>query len=365
MSIAFALIFVNCTNAEEAAAAPSGSGDSEPEVPVLPETVKILAIGNSFSADAVEQELYGLFEAVGQKVVIGNMYIGGCPLETHAANAASDAAAYSYRKIVDGVMTKTSSVKLSTALADEDWTFVSVQEGKGFHGFYDTTYEGTTHSMEPDLTNLLNYVRSKCPDARLVYHAPWAAKEGYTGVKFSYYGYDQAKMYEMICGATKEVVAAHPEIGLVMNSMDAIQNVRTSYSATTLPATVGISTIRSAAIRQGACGSKRSWAGALSVMRIVRPRSRKPMRSFVRPRLTRRANILMWLPICSISKSLPAKTGTNRIPCWRSGISVVNERLPTAVVKHGRDRMNSESTDMTTNPVKEVISRPTKRGRVD
>ena len=58
MSIAFALIFVNCTNAEEAAAAPSGSGDSEPEVPVLPETVKILAIGNSFSADAVEQELY-------------------------------------------------------------------------------------------------------------------------------------------------------------------------------------------------------------------------------------------------------------------------------------------------------------------
>ena len=73
MSIAFALIFVNCTNAEEAAAAPSGSGDSEPEVPVLPETVKILAIGNSFSADAVEQELYGLFEAVGQKVVIGNI----------------------------------------------------------------------------------------------------------------------------------------------------------------------------------------------------------------------------------------------------------------------------------------------------
>lgn len=59
MSIAFAFIFVNCTNAEEAAAAPSGSGDSEPEVPVLPETVKILAIGNSFSADAVEQECMG------------------------------------------------------------------------------------------------------------------------------------------------------------------------------------------------------------------------------------------------------------------------------------------------------------------
>ena len=89
MSIAFALILVNCTNAEEAAAAPSGSGDSKPEVPVLPETVKILAIGNSFSADAGRAGVVWALEAVGQKVVIGNMYIGGCPLETHAANAAS------------------------------------------------------------------------------------------------------------------------------------------------------------------------------------------------------------------------------------------------------------------------------------
>ena len=50
----------------------------------LPDVVKILAIGNSFSADAVEQELYGLFAAEGKKVIIGNLYIGGCPLATHA-----------------------------------------------------------------------------------------------------------------------------------------------------------------------------------------------------------------------------------------------------------------------------------------
>ena len=218
-----AWMFANCARAEE----PGTPAPATPEP--LPETVRILAIGNSFSADAVEQELYGLFEAVGQKVIIGNMYIGGSPLATHTANAASDAAAYSYRKIVDGVMKTTSSVKLSTALADEDWTFISVQEGAGYHGFYDTTYNGTTHSMEPDLTNLVDYIRDKCPDARLVYHAPWAAKQGYTGTKFSYYGFDQAKMYEMICTATKEVVAAHPEFSLVMNCMDAVQNARSSY----------------------------------------------------------------------------------------------------------------------------------------
>ncbi len=207
---------------------PTPDPDPEPE-PGLPETIKILAIGNSFSADAVEQELYGLFEAEGQKVIIGNLYIGGCPLEKHAANATSDAAAYSYRKIVNGIMTKVADTKMSDALADEDWTFISVQEGAGYHGYYNATYNDITHSMEPDLTTLLDVVRAKCKNAKLVYHAPWAAKIGYTGVKFSYYGFDQKVMYNMICKATQEVLKAHPEFSLFMNSMDAVQNARTSY----------------------------------------------------------------------------------------------------------------------------------------
>ena len=207
---------------------PEPKPDPKPE-PGLPETIKILAIGNSFSADAVEQELYGLFAAEGQKVIIGDLYIGGCPLDKHAANAGSDAAAYSYRKIVNGTMTKTPDTRMSDALADEDWTFISVQEGAGYHGYYNTTYNGVTHSMEPALTTLIEYVRSKCKNAKLVYHAPWAAKTGYTGTKFSYYGFDQTVMYNMICTATQEVLKAHPEFSLFMNSMDAVQNARTSY----------------------------------------------------------------------------------------------------------------------------------------
>lgn len=43
-----------------------------------PGSIKVLAIGNSFSADAVEQELYGLLVAAGyDDIIIGNMYIGG------------------------------------------------------------------------------------------------------------------------------------------------------------------------------------------------------------------------------------------------------------------------------------------------
>ena len=43
-------------------------------------TVRILAIGNSFSQDAVEQYLHELAEAEGISTIIGNMFIGGCCL---------------------------------------------------------------------------------------------------------------------------------------------------------------------------------------------------------------------------------------------------------------------------------------------
>ena len=69
--------------------------------------IRILAIGNSFSQDAVEQYLYELFDAAGIKVVIGNMYIPGCSLERHYNNSLSDKAEYAYRKIVDGEKTNT------------------------------------------------------------------------------------------------------------------------------------------------------------------------------------------------------------------------------------------------------------------
>lgn len=195
----------------------------------LPEVVKILAVGNSFSEDAVEQELYGLFAGVGKKVIIGNLYIGGCPLSKHADNAASDAPAYSYRKIVDGKLKRTPSTKISTALKDEDWTFISVQEGAGYFGYYNTTYGSTTHSMEPALTNLIKAIQKACPNAKLIYHCSWAAQKGYTGVKFSYYDFDQALMNEMIRDASKDLLKAHPEISIFINSMDAVQNARSSY----------------------------------------------------------------------------------------------------------------------------------------
>ena len=67
------------------------------------EQIKLLAIGNSFSDDAIEHYLYDIAYAAGDTIIIGNMYIGGCSLERHYNNSINNSPNYSYRKIVDGV----------------------------------------------------------------------------------------------------------------------------------------------------------------------------------------------------------------------------------------------------------------------
>src|SRR5690606_23808084 len=84
------------------------------------DTLRVLAIGNSFSQDAVEQYLHELAAAAGKPMVIGNLYIGGAPLSRHWTNVQGDSAAYSYRKITaDGVKNTMEQTSIRTALHDE------------------------------------------------------------------------------------------------------------------------------------------------------------------------------------------------------------------------------------------------------
>lgn len=99
--------------------------------------VRILAIGNSFSEDAVDQYFHEICAAAGKKVVVGDLYIPGCPLERHHLNALADSAAYRFRRIgLDGATITASPVKLGTALASDEWDFVSFQQSSPLSGLY-------------------------------------------------------------------------------------------------------------------------------------------------------------------------------------------------------------------------------------
>lgn len=66
------------------------------------DTLRVLAIGNSFSEDAVEQYLWDLGKEAGVTFVIGNAYRGGWSLIGHWNDARSLAVNTEYRKVTDG-----------------------------------------------------------------------------------------------------------------------------------------------------------------------------------------------------------------------------------------------------------------------
>lgn len=183
--------------------------------------IKILAIGNSFSDDALEHYLYGLAKAGGYRVIIGNLYIGGAPLDLHVKNALEDKDVYEYRKVnVDGSKQKLPKMSISKALADENWNYISFQQASPKSGVFETY-------VEP-LPTLFKYVkeRAKNPNVKYVWHQTWAYAQNSTHNGFVTYNKDQIRMYNAIAEASSKVKNLVP-INMVVPAGTAIQNART------------------------------------------------------------------------------------------------------------------------------------------
>ena len=184
--------------------------------------IKILAIGNSFSQDALESYLFGLVEAENKQVIIGNLYIGGASLDLHWNNAKDDKATYQYRKIdTNGVKTNTPNTAISDALADEDWDFISFQQVSSNSGIY--------HTYINTLPLLFNYVKQRAinPDVKYILHQTWAYSRDSDHKRFINYNRNQITMYNAIVDAVKRAKRLVP-IDIIVPAGTAIQNGRTS-----------------------------------------------------------------------------------------------------------------------------------------
>lgn len=207
--VMFAMSFCLC-NAQPAIDEPLSVGQKK--------EYRILAVGNSFSMDAVEQNLHELASAAGYSCEIGNLYIGGCSLERHVSNAENDAKAYEYRKVnFKGEHTVRNETSIREALCDGEWDFVSVQQVSQLSGLYETYAES--------LPVLLDYIKKYCPTAEIVLHQTWAYSENSTHEGFLNYGREQETMYSAIVSASQRAVSEFG-IGRVIPSGTAIQNMR-------------------------------------------------------------------------------------------------------------------------------------------
>lgn len=185
-------------------------------------TLRILAIGNSFSRDAVEQNLHELAKADGDTAIIGNLFIGGCSLERHSGNIRDDKHDYVYRKIgADGKMKEKKNTSIAEALKDDQWDYVSLQQASPFSGMFE--------KYEPYLPGIIKYVKENAPKkSKIILHQTWAYQQGSGHSGFKNYDRDQLKMYRAIVDANKRA-AKLGKIKTVVPSGTAVQNARTSF----------------------------------------------------------------------------------------------------------------------------------------
>lgn len=184
--------------------------------------VRILAVGNSFSQDAVEQNLHELADAEGIPTIIGNLFIGGCSLERHLRNARTNDSVYTYRKLgLDGKKIEKKNMTLEMTLADEEWDYVSLQQASPFSGMYETYLTS--------LPELVKYVCTHLPKkCQLMLHQTWAYAANATHTGFKNYNRDQLTMYYSIVDAVQKA-SKQTKIKIVIPSGTAIQNARTSF----------------------------------------------------------------------------------------------------------------------------------------
>lgn len=205
---------------------------NEPDAPIEPNdpnqkqnwnddgVLKILAIGNSFSDDAMEYVYQVAKDAGVQKVKLGNMFIGGCTLATHLSNAKNNRGAYDFRTNTSGTWSTKGGTSIKTAVESDNWDFITFQQASGYSGIADT-YD--------DLNELISIVEPLAPSARFAWHMTWAYKTGSGHADFPKYNRDQMTMYNAIVGAVNDKILTNDKIEIVIPSGTSIQNVRTSF----------------------------------------------------------------------------------------------------------------------------------------
>lgn len=190
-------------------------------------SLKVLAIGNSFSVDSMRW-LYQIANDLGvDNVILGNLYIGGCSLYTHYNNATKNNANYEYYKNTTGSWETTSSQTMLAGIKDEDWNLITVQQV--------SQDSGRTSTFEPYLTDLISYINANKtnPYAKIAWHQTWAYAQDSTHSGFANYSNDQMTMYNAIASAS-QTVDAYDAIDFVIPAGTAIQNARTSFMGDTL-----------------------------------------------------------------------------------------------------------------------------------
>jgi len=196
-------------------------GDSYEEN--IPTRLKVLAIGNSFSQDAV-QHLYIICKEAGiEDLVIGNMYVAGCNLNKHFSNMNGNVDAYTFylsNAEKNGMVADSTPRSAKYGIEYTDWDYIILQQVSQSAGV-PSTFE--------NLQGVINYVKAhKNANAEILWHMTWAYQSDSTHAGFANFNNDQMTMYNAIVSTLQDTILPNSDIGGFIPVGTAIQNLRTS-----------------------------------------------------------------------------------------------------------------------------------------
>lgn len=201
----------------------------EASMPDYGTEISILAIGNSFSQDAMSY-LYQIYQGFGYtNIELANLMMSGCSLAQHCENLRQDKAAYEFERNTNGVWkTDAERRSMSYGIDLREWDIIVIQQVSG--------YAGDAESYGEDFQTLLRYVSDRVASkkTRIYWHMTWAYQSDSTHADFAKYGNDQMTMYEAITQTVQSVVLTESDIDGVIPCATSVQNMRTGSLGDTL-----------------------------------------------------------------------------------------------------------------------------------
>lgn len=198
-------------------------GGWQEEVLKAVKSLKILAIGNSFSNNAMTYLPIIAKELGIEEIVIGKLYRGSCTVERHWTDAqkGADYESFQVNTTFDANWTTypTGQRSLIYALKLCDWDIITFQQASGTSGVASSlTY----------LQDLIDFVDANKtnPNAKFYWHMTWAYSQFSTHGSFPTYNKDQMTMYNAIIDVTKNNIATNASFAGIIPAGTAVQNYR-------------------------------------------------------------------------------------------------------------------------------------------
>ncbi len=196
-------------------------GGWEEEILPAVKSIKLLAIGNSFSNNALEY-LPLLAKELGiEEIIVGKLYVGGCTVDGHWSRAQSGDSYESFQVNTGDGWVSHSNRTLMYALKLHEWDIITMQQGSPLSGM---------PSSLGNLQNLIDFVNANKtnPNAKLYWHMTWAYAFNSNHSGFANYNNDQMTMYNAIVDLAIDHIDTNPSFAGIIPAGTTVQNYRGS-----------------------------------------------------------------------------------------------------------------------------------------